>query len=210
MTSRICGDLFKPGTGLVWSDSEQDYNDRVVILMNEWDTLEMSEKQGLPKFSKYFKAYKMKDIRDKMTKFTVNQLGLGTRPYTQNIPESVNDMLKDWNNFVPQDMDKLIISLYDFAESFNYEEELAWFGISDKWEIREEFKKALKVKQCEVLCLEERKSVLKRGERREERGEKLCPDPQAYAIHLNFLLLFLLPFAHLMQECLALLVTLIY
>ena len=58
---------------------------------------------------------------------------LRRQPYQQNIPESSNDMLKDWSNFVPQDMDKFIVSLYDFVESFHQEEELAWFQLSDKW-----------------------------------------------------------------------------
>ena len=36
-------------------------------------------------------------------------------------------------------MDKLILSLYDAVQSFNEEEELAWFGLSEKWNVRKEF-----------------------------------------------------------------------
>ena len=36
-------------------------------------------------------------------------------------------------------MDKFIVSVYDFVESFNQEEELAWFQLSDKWEVCPQF-----------------------------------------------------------------------
>ena len=50
----------------------------------------------------------------------------------QNIPEAVNAMLKEWNNFVPQELDRFVVSLYEFVESNTMETELAWFGLSDK------------------------------------------------------------------------------
>jgi hypothetical protein len=59
-----------------------------------------------------------------MSKFVVESLGVGDAPYTQNIAESVNDLIKDWNCFKPQEMDKLILALYDLVQSFNEEEEL--------------------------------------------------------------------------------------
>lgn len=52
-------------------------------------------------------------------------LGLGNKPYEQNMPESVNDMMKDWKKFLPQDMDRLIIDLYDVVQSFDQEEDIA-------------------------------------------------------------------------------------
>ena len=75
----------------------------------------------------------LEDMQTRMSRYVMKGLGLGDNPYQQNIPESSNDMLKDWSNFVPQDMDKFIVSLYDFVESFDQEEELAWFQLSDKW-----------------------------------------------------------------------------
>ena len=54
-------------------------------------------------------------------------------------PESLNRMIKEWTNFVPQDLDKFVLLMYSFVESFDTETELAWFGISNKWEVREGF-----------------------------------------------------------------------
>jgi hypothetical protein len=52
--------------------------------------------------------------------------------------ESANDLIKDWRNFTAQDMDKLIMALYELIGSVDEEEELAWFGLSEKWEVRAE------------------------------------------------------------------------
>ena len=41
------------------------------------------------------------------------------------MPESVNDMMKDWKMFIPQDMDRLIIDLSDVVQSFDQEEDIA-------------------------------------------------------------------------------------
>ena len=132
LTRRFCSDLFGRG-GLVWSQSETEFEEKISHLVEEWDSLERSERQGEPKFSTYFLENKKQDMKSKMCKFVVKDLGVGDGPYNQNIPESVNGLLKDWNNFKPQEMDKLILALYDLVQSFNEEEELAWFGLSEKF-----------------------------------------------------------------------------
>ena len=113
--------------------------------MEEWETLERSEKSGAPAFAHYFRTHKLDDMRTKMAAFILKDLGLGNKPYEQNMPESVNDMMKDWTRFLPQDMDRLI-NLYDFVQSFDQEEELAWFQLSDKWVVGEEFQQHLPAK----------------------------------------------------------------
>ena len=68
-----------------------------------------------------------------------NKVEVEVEPYHQNVPESVNHKTKEWTNFVPQDLDKFVLSVYSFVESLDTETELGWFGISDKWEVREGF-----------------------------------------------------------------------
>lgn len=97
-------------------------------------------------FSEYFRAQKLEDMQTRMARHMMKGIGLSDKPYQQNIPESSNDMLKDWCNFVPQDMDKFMVSVYDFAESFYQEEELAWFQLSDKWEVCAQFQHHLSSK----------------------------------------------------------------
>lgn len=82
-------------------------------------------------------------MRSKMAVFVLKDLGLGNKPYEQNIPESVNDMMKDWMKYIPQEMDRLIVNLYDFVQSFDQEEEMAWFQLSDKWEVCHQFQQTL-------------------------------------------------------------------
>ena len=90
-----------------------------------------------------FPAKQEEDFKLKICKFVVQALGVGSSHHTQNMPESVNSLIKDWNNFKPQEMDKVIVALYDLAQSFNEEEELASFGLSEKWDVRKEFQHLL-------------------------------------------------------------------
>ena len=92
LAKRICCDLFAR-SGLVWSKSDAEFEERASLLIEEWDALERSERQGEPKFSAYFLANKKEDMKGKICKFVVEALGVGDGPYTQNIPESVNDLI---------------------------------------------------------------------------------------------------------------------
>ncbi|KAJ7380601.1 hypothetical protein OS493_009068 [Desmophyllum pertusum] len=143
LVQRICQDLYRQGSGLIWSSSRKQFDARAAVLMEEWETLERSEKGGPPMFAEYFRAHKLENMQTRMLKYMMKDLGLRDNPYQQNIPESINDMLKYWTNFVPQDMNKFIVTLYDFVESFDQEEELAWFQLSDKWEICPQFQQHL-------------------------------------------------------------------
>ena len=85
----------------------------------------------------------------------------------------MNRMIKEWTNFVPQDLDKFVMSMYDFAESFEVETELAWFGIPDKWEVREEYRQHLPQVSHLLMKTDECQDSAKRA-------SKICPDAGAY------------------------------
>ena len=59
----------------------------------------------------YFKKQYLSDLRNKSASYVMQQLGLGEDPSSQNIPESINFMIKDWVNFLPGEIDRFIISL---------------------------------------------------------------------------------------------------
>ena len=80
--------------------------------------------------------------------------------HTGNIPESVNFMIKDWVNFLPSEIDRFIISPQDLVQSFQTEEELTWFGLSDKWAVKEEFKDRFPPKSHLQMTPDERKVAL--------------------------------------------------
>ena len=63
--------------------------------MNQWENLERSEKTGPPDFTQYFCTHKLDDMHTNMVAFVLKDLGLGNRPFEQNMPKSVNDMMKD-------------------------------------------------------------------------------------------------------------------
>ena len=111
-------------------------------------------------------------MKSKMCKFVAKDLGVGDGPYNQNIPESVNGLLKDRNNFKPQEMDKLVLALYDLVQNFNEEEQLACFGLSEKWEVRKEFQHLRRKPFCS-LSPEERQTEM-------SRVRPIRPDAVAY------------------------------
>lgn len=107
--------------------------------MDDWYRLELLECKEL-EFVEYFCKFKLEDLRDKMVKYVVYELGLGEELYLQNILEVVNVMLKEWNNFVFQELDCFVVFLYDFVEVNKMEIELVWFGLLDKWKVFDDFK----------------------------------------------------------------------
>ena len=105
-------------------------------------------------------------------RFVVSNLGLGDAPYTQNVVESVNDLIKDWMNFTAQDMDKLVMALYELIASFDEEEELAWFGLSEKWEVKVEYQH-LRPNGFSNMTLDQRQGEI-------AKIRKIRPDATAY------------------------------
>ena len=172
LSGRIIEDIYAKGTGLLWSNFKEEFDRRVQVLMQDWHTLESSERKE-PEFVEYFRKFKLEDMRERMAMYVVRELGLGEEPYLQNISEAMNSMLKEWNNFIPQELDRFVVSLYDFKESQELEAELAWFGLSDKWEVSDEFKQHISRQQYGEMTTGERKNAMKKI-------SKLCPDPHAY------------------------------
>lgn len=108
--------------------------------MKKWDELEGKECYGILKFFFYFKKQYLDDLKSKMVKFVMQDLGFGEDLYSQNILEFINNLIKDWVNFLLSEIDSFIFFFYDFVQWFVSEEELIWFGLLDKWEVIEEFK----------------------------------------------------------------------
>ncbi|KXJ08996.1 hypothetical protein AC249_AIPGENE19531 [Exaiptasia diaphana] len=164
--------IFEWNHGLLWSNSSEEFDERASKLTKEWDILETSERNGKPEFSSYFETHKKKDMKNKMSKFAIKSLGVGVDPYIQNSVESINNVIKHWVNFSQQDMDILVLALFDLVNSFDEEEELAWFGLSDKWVVKEKFEQ-----HCPPpfsnLTPDERKGEI-------SRIGKICPDPSSY------------------------------
>ena len=110
LVERTCQYLNRQGNGLILSSSGEAFGTRAKVLMEECDSLQRSEKGSPPMVDEHFRAHKPVDMQTRMARYVMKGLGLGDKPYQQNIPESINDMLKDWSNFFPQDMDKFIVS----------------------------------------------------------------------------------------------------
>lgn len=158
LASHICEDLFKAISGLIWAGSLEQFNRKATALMEEWETLERSEKTGPPAFTQYFRTHELDEMRTETDAFILKDLGLGNKPYEQKILKSVNNMMKDWTKFLPQDMDRFIISLYDFMQSFDQVEELAWSQLSNKWEVCHQFQQHLLTESPTEMTREELKT----------------------------------------------------
>ena len=131
LSGRIIEDIYAKGTGLLWSNSKKKFDARVAHFMQDWHRIEASERKE-PEFIEYFRKCKLEDMRERMAKYVVHDLGLGEEPYLKNISEAMNSMLKEWNNFIAQELDCFVLSLYDFQESQDMETELA-FPTSGKY-----------------------------------------------------------------------------
>ena len=164
----ICRDIFSKPKGLLWEEPTK-FLETASGLMKKWDELEGKERHGTPKFSPYFEKQHLDALKSKTAKFVIQDLGLGEDPYSQNIPESMNNLIKDWVNFLPSEIDSFILSLHDLVQSFATEEEMTWFCLSDKWEVREELKERLPQRSHLEMTPEERKATL-------SSLLKLCPD----------------------------------
>ena len=159
--------------GLIWSNSKEEFQIQLQRILRKWDATEAAERVGPPKFSNYFSRNKVEDIQSYTAKFVMKKLGLSEEPYHQNLPESINDMLKTWTLFIPQKMDSSIISLFDFVESSDFEEEMAWFGMSEKWQVKQEYRPYMPAKPYVEMSSEERTNEVKRI-------QNLRPDGKVY------------------------------
>ena len=178
VTNQIVKDVYaKPG--LIWSHSREEFERQLSALREKWNAMETSERVGQPRFSEYFDRNKVEDIQNCTARYVTEGLGLGEEPYQQNVPESMNDMMKSWNSFVPQEMDSFIISCFDFVESFDYEEELAWFGMSEKWQVKQDYRRFMPTIAYDEMSSEERTKEMKRV-------RNLRPDGKAYKACRDF------------------------
>ena len=50
-------DIYAKGTGLLWSNSKEEFDGRVQLLMDDWQRLESSEGKE-PEFVEYFRKFK--------------------------------------------------------------------------------------------------------------------------------------------------------
>ena len=78
LVSHICEVLFKATSGLIWAGSLEKFNSKATALMEEWETLERSEKTGPPAIPQYFRTHKLDEMRTKVAAFILKDLGLET------------------------------------------------------------------------------------------------------------------------------------
>lgn len=66
LTEHICQYLYRQGGGLIWSSSSsrQKFDERAAVLMEEWESLERSEKSGSPMFAEYFRKQKLEAMKN--------------------------------------------------------------------------------------------------------------------------------------------------
>ena len=132
--SRICQDLYKARSGLFGQVRNKSLIRKPQL---SWKS------RKLLKGRRKLVPQLLHNTFGSTATYVLKDLGLGNKPYEQNVPESMNDMMKDWTKFVVQDMEGFIVTLYDFMQSFEQGEELAWFQLSDKWEVCHQFQEYL-------------------------------------------------------------------
>ena len=102
LLSEIIKDIFGQG-GLLYCDTRELYEFLCNKLTAKWNDLERAEKKN-PLFSQYFETYKKNVLCDHMRLPLSKENGFGSQLVTTNPIESVNAVIKRWNNFSPKDM----------------------------------------------------------------------------------------------------------
>ena len=81
--------------GLIDSESEESFDDKLLALIAEWDKREETSKANKePAFSTYFKSHIAKEMKRKMILPVRRQAGLGDEFFYDNATESINHRFK--------------------------------------------------------------------------------------------------------------------
>ena len=174
LSSVITHDIFGKPDGLVWLTSFEDIQEQAEIFCNKWETLEESERKGPSKFVPYFRKNKLDDIKFKMSAAASLKAGCtSAAPYSNNIPESINHLIKSWQGFQQHQLDQFVRDIAELIDTQEDEDVAAWLGISDDIEVRPEFKH---------LQSKQRYSNMSATDRNKEvsRVKRIKPDDKAY------------------------------
>ena len=123
LTTKICHDIYVKPSGLLWSDSKEQFDEQAEIILEEWETVE--RKQRSIQICWIFSEIKAGGYDGENGKV------YHARSWTWRWPIPPEHS-RSYESYVTQD-------LY-FVESIEYETKSAWFGISGKWEVKEDYR----------------------------------------------------------------------
>ncbi|KAK3703043.1 hypothetical protein QZH41_018857, partial [Actinostola sp. cb2023] len=140
LTNTILGDIFG-SDGLTSVETEEEYRSGFEELKVKWDSLESSDTNKDPKFSKYYSQYKMDDIWHHVTPKVSREAGFENKFSTNNVLESANAVLKKWQNFQQKDMSTFIDDIKSLIDRQKNDVRRAFLGIDSPYTVREEYQK---------------------------------------------------------------------
>ena len=139
LTSTINNDIFGSG-GLVYSDTRKEYDNHLKLLMEKWNSLESTEKVVGPKFSKYFHTHKKEDVYNHILIKNSRNAGFGDQLQSTNPIESVNALLKRWQNFTATDMCSFIDDYKKLIDNQKHNVNKAFMNLNSPYVVRNQFR----------------------------------------------------------------------
>ena len=137
LTQTIKRDIFGDG-GLVHVKTRAEFDERCTNLKARWNELEAAEKVN-PRFVSYFTKHKQEDIFDHMRiKLSIDG-GFGDQLITTNPIESVNAVVKRWNNFQSTDCANFLNDIKQCIDEQQSNIQKAFLNLPSPYTVRPEF-----------------------------------------------------------------------
>ena len=137
LTKVIKDDIFGPA-GLVYTKDRAEFVNKCDEFKAKWQQLESAEKVT-PSFVQYFEKHKQEDIFDHMRVSISKEAGFGDQVVTTNPIESVNAVIKRWNNFQPTDAAAFLGDIKQCIDNQITNIQKAFFDLPGPYVVRPEF-----------------------------------------------------------------------
>ena len=137
LSSKICADIFGSG-GLIYAKNREEYETTYLNVRNQWMQLEEAEKQH-PQFVSYFERNKKEEIFDHMRVRVSIDAGFKKQIVTTNPIESLNAVIKRWNNFQPTDMSSFLEDVKQLIKEQQENVKRAFLNMPGPYVVRAEY-----------------------------------------------------------------------
>ena len=170
-TEVIVNDIFG-SEGLVHASEKTEYWAKVEELRKKWDTLEQKDTRRDPQFATYFVRHKADEVWNHLSAKVSREAGFGDEVQCNNVSESVNAVMKRWQNFEAKDMSTFVDDIKELVDKQRSDVNRAFLGLHSPYLVREEYRDHVKPRAFLDATLEERKTIMK--------SVKVLVDPTRY------------------------------
>lgn len=141
-TEVIVNDIFG-SEGLVHASEKTEYWAKVEELKKKWDTLEQKDARRDPQFATYFVRHKADEVWNHLSAKVSREPGFGDEVQCNNVSESVNAVMKCWQNFEAKDMSTFVDNIKELVYKQRSDVNRAFLGLHSPYLVREEYRETI-------------------------------------------------------------------